>query len=198
MTPKVFCIGFHKTGTTSLATALRTLGYRVTGPNGVKDPDIERNVHAMAERLVGKYGAFQDNPWPILYKHLDERYPGSRFILTVRKPASWIKSQVGHFGTKDTPMRQWIYGVGHPEGNESIYLERYEAHNREVLEHFEDRPDDLLIMDLAGGDGWEELCSFLGKDSPAIPFPHSNQARHRIQLGRKAADLLRRFTKRGA
>jgi UDP-N-acetylmuramate-alanine ligase len=40
METKVFCIGFHKTGTTSLAVALKTLGYRVTGPNGVHDPDI--------------------------------------------------------------------------------------------------------------------------------------------------------------
>lgn len=44
MGTKIFCIGFHETGTTSLAKALRTLGYRVTGPNGVADPDIAQNV----------------------------------------------------------------------------------------------------------------------------------------------------------
>ena len=30
---KIFCIGFHKTGTKSLGLALGILGYKVTGPN---------------------------------------------------------------------------------------------------------------------------------------------------------------------
>ncbi len=41
MKTKVFCIGFHKTGTSSLAVALKTFGYRVTGPNGVNNPNTE-------------------------------------------------------------------------------------------------------------------------------------------------------------
>jgi hypothetical protein len=52
MKEKVFCIGFHKTGTTSLRVALELLGYRVTGPNGVQDPDIGKNVHELAYSLV--------------------------------------------------------------------------------------------------------------------------------------------------
>ena len=82
--PKVFCIGFHKTGTTSLKMALKILGYRVTGPNGRHDKNIGRNVEALARRIVPKFDAFQDNPWPIIYRFLDKEYPGSKFILTVR------------------------------------------------------------------------------------------------------------------
>src|SRR5438477_12681989 len=93
MKPKVFCIGFHKTGTKSLAAALRTLGYSVTGPNGVKDPNIGNNVYAMAFDLAERFDAFQDNPWPIIYKELDKRYPGSKFVLSVRGSDSWIKSR---------------------------------------------------------------------------------------------------------
>jgi hypothetical protein len=81
---KVFCIGFHKTGTTSLNVALQTLGYQVTGPNGYNDPKIQKRVLALAHSLVKKYDAFQDNPWPIIYKEMDHAYPGSKFILTVR------------------------------------------------------------------------------------------------------------------
>ncbi|HET6806880.1 MAG TPA: sulfotransferase [Frateuria sp.] len=179
MTAKVFCIGFHKTGTTSLAVALQTLGYRVTGPNGVQDPDIATNVHRMAYELVEKYDAFQDNPWPIIYKDLDQRYPGSKFIFTVRETQSWINSQVKHFGTRETAMRKWIYGVGCPQGNEAIYTRVFDQHNREVLEHFRGRPDDLLVLDLPKGDGWDKLCPFLGKPVPGIPFPHANKATDR-------------------
>lgn len=179
MKKKVFCVGFHKTGTTSLAHALKLLGYRVTGPNGVKDPDIENNVFPMAYDLVEKYDAFQDNPWPIIYKELDAKYPGSKFIMLLRNPESWIKSQVKHFGRRETPMRKWIYGVGCPEGNEDIYLKRFEDHNREVLDYFMNRPQDFLIMNLAEGDGWEKLCPFLGSDIPNIEFPHANKASDR-------------------
>lgn len=176
MGPKVFCIGFHKTGTTSLAVALRMLGYRVTGPNGTRDPDIAENVYTMADELVARYDAFQDNPWPVLYRHLDENYPGSKFIMTIRSPDSWIRSQVKDFGLTETPMRRWIYGVGCPEGNEDVYVARYERHNRDVLEYFKDRPDDLLILDLPKGHGWPELCGFLDVDVPVEPFPHANKA----------------------
>lgn len=44
MKSKVFCIGFHKTGTTSLELALIRLGYRVTGSFGTKDPHIACEV----------------------------------------------------------------------------------------------------------------------------------------------------------
>jgi hypothetical protein len=192
---KVFCIGFHKTGTTSLAAALERLGYRVTGPNGVKDPDIGRNVYSMAAKLVEKYDAFQDNPWPIIYKEMDRQYPGSKFILTLRSSESWIDSQVRHFGYRATPMREWIYGIGYPRSNEQIYIDVFERHNEEVCSYFRQRPDDLLVMDLAKGDGWERLCPFLGKEIPNIPFFHANLARDREKdkrWDRRIAKGLRR------
>lgn len=178
MKTKVFCIGFHKTGTTSLELALKKLGYRVTGSFGTKDPSIADKVHEMAYAMAEDYDAFEDNPWPILYRELDERFPGSKFILTRRPAEAWIKSQVRDFATTETPMRRWIYGedAGCPEGNEDTYIARYERHNREVLEYFAERPDDLLVFDLPKGDGWDKLCPFLGHEIPDKPFPHANKA----------------------
>jgi hypothetical protein len=186
MKSKVFCVGFHKTGTSSLGVALGKLDYRVAGPSGVYDPNIEKIALTMAYDLVEKFDAFQDNPWPILYKQLDEKYPGSKFILMLRNPESWIRSQVMHFGRKSTPMRKWIYGVGYPEGNEQIYIRRFEAHNADVLDYFKDRPQDLLVMDLSKGDGWEKLCPFLGVEIPNIPFPHANEASVREKASSKS------------
>ena len=76
-------------------------------------------------------------------------------------------------------MRKWIYGVGCPKGNEDIYVRRFEAHNKAVLEYFKHRPNDLLVMDLPAGDGWEKLCAFLRKQAPDAPFPHANRAAER-------------------
>ena len=179
---KVFGIGFHKTATTSLAKALTILGYRVTGPNGGGDPEISQNVYDMAYRLVEEFDAFQDNPWPIIYKELDEKFPGSKFILTLRPPEQWIKSIVKHFDSQSTYMREWIYGVGYPKGNEELYVATYEKHNKEVTEYFKDRPDDLLVFRITEGDGWEELCPFLHKPIPGTPFPHENPSAARPKI----------------
>jgi len=176
---KVFGIGFHKTGTTSLAKALEVLGYRVTGPNGVSDPDISVTVRPMAWKIVEEYDAFQDNPWPVLFREIDERYPGSKFILSSRPSDEWIRSVVRHFGGGSTPMREWIYGVGDPLGQESTYVARYEEHNSAVLAHFRSRPEDLLVLPITEGAGWSELCRFLGHPVPSAAFPTSNRALER-------------------
>jgi hypothetical protein len=49
--------------------------------------------------------------------------------------------------------------------------ERYRRHNAEVLEHFKDRPNDLLVMDMSRGAGWYELCGFLRKPIPDGRYP---------------------------
>ena len=174
MKTKVFGIGFHKTATTSLANALSYLGYRVTGPNWVDHPDIADTVYDLAFDLASRFDAFQDNPWPVLYKELDRKFPGSKFILTLRPSDEWIRSVVNHFNEEETPMREWIYGVGCPKGNENVYIARYERHNREVLEYFKDRSEQLLVLNITVGEGWTKLCPFLGKPIPAIPFPCAN------------------------
>lgn len=175
---KVFGVGFHKTGTTSLGVGLEMLGYRVCGPVGKWDPDIAENVMVLALAATAEYDAFQDNPWPLLYREMDERFPGSKFILTIRPTEGWVASVVNFFGTEETPMRRWIYGdgAGCPVGNEEVWAARYDAHNREVIAYFADRPGDLLVMRLIEGEGWEALCPFLGHEPPADEFPHRNKA----------------------
>lgn len=59
--PKIFGIGFHKSGTSSLAAALKHLGLLVTGPNGVRNPHIAQEVYQMAFKLVDEYDAFQED-----------------------------------------------------------------------------------------------------------------------------------------
>ena len=175
--PKVFCIGFHKTGTKSLARALEILGYRVTGPNGARDPRIAERALPMALDVASRFDAFNDNPWPVLFREMDAAFPGARFILTRRAPETWIASVVRHFGDERTPMREWIYGpgLGAPRGNERAYLDRFRGHNEDVIEHFSGR-ECLLTMDITAGDGWERLCGFLGMPIPDRPFPHVNRS----------------------
>ena len=175
MVNKVFCIGFHKTGTTSLGAALSLLGFRVCGPVGVHDASIADRAQALAKDRLPHFDAFQDNPWPVLYPFLDRECPGSKFILTIRDPDAWVASACRHFGSDDTPMRTWIYGVGHPVGHEQTYKRVYLAHNEAVLRYFAKRGKDLLVMNITEGDGWWELCDFLNVATPNEPFPKLNQ-----------------------
>ena len=175
MTPKVFCIGFHKTGTTSLGAALSRLGFRVCGAVGVRDPRIAERAQILVEERLGRFDAFRDNPWPVLYAYLDRRCPGSKFILTIRDEDQWFASACHHFGSEDTPMRTWIYGVGHPVGHGQTYKRVFSAHNEAVQRYFSGRRDDLLVMNITEGDGWRELCRFLDLAAPSEPFPKLNQ-----------------------
>ena len=176
-TTKVFGIGFHKTGTSSLGFALRTLGYSVTGPNNTrhrKIPDSDA-LWASVRDLIDQFDAFQDNPWPLLFKELYAHSPESKFVLTIRPSEDWIRSMVNYFGSRTSSMREWIYGVGGPLGHESEYIERYERHNRDVLKFFSDKTSSLLVMNFSAGDGWTKLCGFLGEARiPSRPFPHWN------------------------
>ncbi|MCP5022398.1 MAG: hypothetical protein GY930_11555 [bacterium] len=191
--PKVFGVGFHKTGTTSLGHALEHLGYRVAGAFGVHDAQIGDVALEQALERIPNYDAFQDNPWPLLFREIDRKFPGSRFILTTREPEAWLASVVKHFSSERTPMRQWIYGEGSPVGHEQLYVETYLAHNAAVRAHFADRPADLLELDLPAGEGWSELCAFLGRSEPDAPFFHSNRASSRSLWNR----LLHFVTSKG-
>ncbi|MGB0757573.1 MAG: sulfotransferase family protein [Patescibacteria group bacterium] len=180
---KVFCIGFHKTGTTSLGKALSELGYSVCGCRHDMQLSAEHKDKETLSKVIGAYDAFQDNPWPLLFRELDKWYPGSKFILTVRDVDKWYQSVLNHFGGRTTKMRQWIYkGAGDPRGNEDIYKVAYNNHNEEVLKYFADRRDDLLMLDFSKDDGWQELCAFLKKDIPNKPFPHSKKRYMRTLL----------------
>lgn len=185
--PKVFGIGFHKTGTTSLGRALRILGYRIQkGFNFnrpgkrivIPEPVTLDKVRDVAFQMVPRYAAFEDNPWPLLFRELDAAFPGSKFILTTRDPQRWIKSASRYFGTKTNGMFELIYG--RPgfciAGNEEFARDRFERHNREVLEHFAGRTHDLLQWKLESEADWPMLCGFLNCPVPRATFPHGKNS----------------------
>ena len=180
---KVIGVGFQKTGTSSLRDALQILGYRVGDNNHQLLWPILRGRWARVFRNLERYDAVEDNPWPLIYKEIDAHVPGCKFILTVREPESWHQSVARHIGDLRDPMHEWIYGRGKglPKDHKSNTLAVYNAHNSEVLTHFKDRPEDLLVLDFTQGAGWEELCGFLGYKTPKVPFPHANNKRKERQ-----------------
>lgn len=179
MTEKVFIIGFQRTGATSVGAALETLGYHLGGAFGAGSPrgtplSLPITQEKLAEAALSfalRADAFEDNPWPVVFREMDSAFPGAKFILTRRDPASWIDSMVRNFGTATDPIRSYIYGHGAPAGNETAYVCRYQRHIDEVLGYFARRPNDLLVLNLDRW-RWTDLCDFLHKPVPKAPLPH--------------------------
>ena len=177
---KIFCIGFQKTGTSSLGKALKLFGYRVSGYDSFRHHQDDQDVTMdklwdTALEVTKDHDAFQDTPWPVFYERLDVAFPGSRFIHVTRNENDWIRSVRKDFGKHHNEMHRLIYGSGNPLGFEQDWLARYRRHNSEAAEYFSGRPETYLHMHMGNPSyGWDALCAFLDLPKPAVPWPHAN------------------------
>jgi len=176
-TRKVLGVGLNKTGTKTLATCFEHFGLRHVS----WDPEaLEQwragDIDALLERMES-HDAFEDWPWPLLYREVDRRFPEARFVLTVRARADvWFESLCRHAErTGPTVFREVIYGRAMPHEHRDEHVAFYERHNAAVRAHFDGRPGKLLEVCWERGDGWAELAPFLGHALPAEPFPHVNR-----------------------
>jgi hypothetical protein len=188
---KVFCIGFNKTGTTSLEKALINFGFTM-GNQPAAEMLAEDWAKNRTDRIINycyTADAFQDIPFnlPRLYEILDKSFPNSKFILTVRdNEDQWFNSLV-KFHTKlfssdkDRPpnekdlknanyrykgfalkTKKWFYGYPEiPLYDENHYKKAYLDHICNVKEYFKNRNTDLLILNVAEENSYQKLASFL-------------------------------------
>jgi len=180
---KIICLGFQKTGTTSLAAALRRLGYtvgdaltRLNKEINWQGKDVDAQIAALTLEIAGGLEAIQDSPCAFMHREFDAAFARTKFILTTRDTDDWLRSYQRYFPDGNNPLRRWMYGVRRFSGNEDKYRRIYDDKNAEIIEYFRNRPDDFLILDLFKGDGWLELANFLGKDM-LKPFPHKNKSK---------------------
>ncbi len=181
---KVFGIGWAKTGTSTLGRCFEILAFNHQSQNLQLVKDIAKNDISRILKLAEKKDTFEDWPWIILYKELDIAFPNSRFILTKRDSGKWIQSyrnmlaEQGEVSEELNEIRRILYGLPFPHVLDEQLVARYEKHNSEVAYYFRNRSDQLLLVDWERGDGWKELCEFLGKDIPNKRFPHVNKSEH--------------------
>ena len=175
---KVFVIGGPKTGTQSLAAALKILGFRHKGWDPRLAELYEAGEYDDMFVTAEEFESFDNGPWNMgdAYRLLDSRFPRSKFILTVREPSGWSLSHERHFsaetGLRRIPSKYWIHDY---ERKRNVLIEQFEERNRAVSAYFESRTADLLVLDVCGGEEWDRLCSFLGLAAPTVAFPYANQ-----------------------
>lgn len=200
--PKVFCVGANKTGTTTIASVFRNQGLRVG--NQRRGEMLMRDWAERDYRRIISYcrsaEAFQDIPfsYPDTYQALDEAFPGSKFILTIRNDADQWFDSLTRFHTKlvgknrlptADDLREFYYlyrgflwdamrlRYGDDEAllyHREWYCQCYDEHNRAVQDYFKDRPGDLLVLNVADPDAMERLLAFLNIPFSGQVMPHMN------------------------
>jgi len=168
---KIFGIGLSRTGTHSLVAALRRLGYKA--------------IHFPKDLRVfdGDMDAGADLSVVANYKMLDAKYPGSKFIYTVRDEVTWMAScrkqwEVAPpvFGRRSYEYCCAVYGTP-PDYNPAVFAKVRRVLERDIIQHFAGRGQDVLILNICeGADAslWSALGLFLGKDVKHLldePFP---------------------------
>jgi len=192
---KVFGIGLSRTGTTSLTQALNILGYKAIHfpHDDVTRAELYRFFAVGSGRLslalLQEANAITDTPVCCVFKALDQAYPGSQFILTVREKHAWLTScrsfwleQVEPY-CREKPERwlaQYLRVIherlyGRQDYEPETFSKAYDTYTAEVKEYFRERPQDLLILDICAGEDWSQLAPFLEVPIPETPFPWENR-----------------------
>lgn len=202
--PKVFCIGMNKTGTTSIEKTFIEFGYNVADEalaHQLVEPYLNRDFKSIKE-FCTKFEAFQDAPfsWKYTYIYLDQVFPGSKFILSVRDSSEeWLQSLI-RFHTKlfgkngKVPTSQDLKEARRPFNrnvfdnlsgimditnddpyNKTKMIHYYESHNSMVMDYFKFK-NNLLIINLNEEGAYQRFCQFLGKKPMRENFPWENSS----------------------
>lgn len=159
--PRVLCVGFQKTGTSSLGVALRRLGFSHYG----YDPDffaaLQRGEIGRCVDFAAHFDSLDDLPWshPTFIEAFRQRFPGARYVMLLRDEASWLRSYFNYFGPRLTREEA---------------LDRLRTHNARVESLLAGEPH-VLRMRICGGEGYDTLCPFLGIEPLQAPFPWVNR-----------------------
>lgn len=202
--PKIFGIGNNKTGTTSLKMAMEDLGYKIGDQRKAEllhQEWAQRNFKPIIE-YCKTAEFFQDFPFSksFTFVALDQAFPKSKFILTVRdNPEQWYKSitkfhaklwgKDGIIPTKEDLQNATYIYKGHPwnmnrlnytapESNpyqKDILIQSYVDYNNSVIEYFRHRPEDLLVLNVAERGAYRKLCEFLNQPVTQEEFPWENK-----------------------
>lgn len=169
MINKIFGIGLSKTGIFSLRKGVRILGFSTI--KKPKDVDILKQYDFANDIFISRR-----------FEFLDYIFSNSKFILTIRDIDSWIKSIEYHYRTRNGSLRRnplerlenrfLVYGTTFFEKEK--FIKAYYAHYEKVVNCFKNRENQLLIMNIINGDGYEKLCPFLGKEIIEREFPYRN------------------------
>ena len=186
-------IGMPRTGTRSLAHAMRILGFRsghgLTRHSNQKESVFRKLLFGDWNLPVYQEMDYYGNLPNLHWKQLAENYPHLKFILTLRDAEDWFagcnrrwkyvrkqKCRSYSQGVTDIAEMQRLFlsirMLGCVGVRKEIWMDNFEKHNQDVLEYFKGS-DRLLAINVFQGDGWEKLCPFVDRVVPDVVFPNT-------------------------
>jgi hypothetical protein len=138
------------------------------------------------------FDAFADLPTCEHFEQFYHTFANSRFVYTTRPFESWKRSYLAQMrarGDASFAARRIkaMRSAGVPWGNRHARLafglyynyetieEAYQAYDTRVRRFFADKPPGrFLEFSLSDGHGWPELCGFLRRPVPDLPYPRKN------------------------
>lgn len=201
---KYFCIGFNKTGTTSLEKAFKDLGF-IVGDQVQAEFLLEHCLNEDYSSLIEfckTAEVYQDIPFSLsnTYKIVDKAFPKSKFILTIRDDSEQWYNSITNFHSKffgkgkipswddlknaNYVYKGWIYKYitgqynlteDDPSYDKEKLIAQYDKHNKEVIDYFENRNKDLLVINLSDDNAFIKFTEFIGVETKAGSFPWVNK-----------------------
>ena len=172
---KIFCVGLHKTATRSMHRFFESLGLRSRHDTRWDKAILPLCAYRRYDCFSDGGAHFWDDRLEFGGNHrvrlLDHCFPNSKFILNTRDLESWLVSKMIHAG--------WNRAVDLPQASPRQLQDRdWRVKSKRVLvgwirnrikyhekvrAYFEERPNDLLIVDfIQDADSIERIKAFLG------------------------------------
>lgn len=181
---KIFGIGLNKTGTSTLGAVCSQLGLRSKS----WDRELFASVTVQNDldtlwHVIEDYDAFDDFPYPLFYREIDRRFPGSKFVLTRRTSANaWLASLKAHSmrARHSSITNETVYGARFPHGREQAFINYYNTHLNAVRDYFAGRNTDFFEICWEDCEDLGPFSEFLGLGQLSGPPPRTNSRRSKI------------------
>ena len=197
---KVICAGLSKTGTKSLASALRILGYKVYDFPEHTDIHLNEWIEIYYDGTTPDFASMYssvdgvtDLPAAFWWEEILACFPEAMVILNVRDNDDvWVKSWAKHLHmTRELGVFSKLAYLLCPKPRKLLdfynaectavygsvnpdstflFKKRYNEHNERVQAVVP--ASKLLVYNVK--QGWAPLCQFLGLDIPSQEFPREN------------------------
>ena len=189
---KVFFIGFNKTGTTSYHNMMKTLVGKKAAHRAIwTDWTFSRN-----KTKLDKYDVFTDGECANL-QNLDTLYPKAKFVLNTRSLEGWLISRHKSI-ERSRELNKWFFRkilpinwlrnyinsrlLDNSEQAMRRWIQIRNAYHKYAIDFFQDRPSDLLVLDLAEKDALVRLQNFIELESP-LKSEHKNSSGNDLRSG---------------
>jgi hypothetical protein len=189
---KVFCIGLHKTGTTSLYDLAKQYGF-----NAVHSTSWQNSQEKLTKfNFFCDGGSHFDAQNEFDFERLLTEFPNALFILQTRDTQKWVVSKLKHAGWKEDTVIQPNdpTRIQHDDWEykslltiESFIKHKYQ-YEKKVIDFFrEHAPNQLLVVDITNRETQEQELSHLLKYLGTIiwfkpSLPHRNKAKTKSTL----------------